>query len=65
MSSLVAAPSEGGDRTAPAAPGRRLPARYTDPLGTLALAALLIGVVFVGRGGSALARTTTVELALI
>jgi O-Antigen ligase len=68
VSSLAAAPSEGGGATTPALPGPGRPSfavRYADPLVTLALAALLVGVAFVGRGGSALARTTTVELILI
>lgn len=68
MSSHVAAPSQHGDgvthASSPAGRHSRA-ARYADPLATVALAALLITTAFVGRGGSALARTTTVELILI
>ncbi len=67
MSSLAAAPrpsegTAGGGRLAGA---RRRLAVHAGPLATLALAALLIAVAFVGRGGSALARTTVVEVGLI
>ncbi len=47
--------------------GSRVPGPLTshaDALVTVMLAALLIAVAFVGRGGSALARTTTVEVGL-
>lgn len=65
MSSLVAAPRPGDGETTsgpPARPHRLAP--HADLLVTLALAALLIAVAFVARGGSALSRTTPVMIAL-
>lgn len=44
--------------------GRRPLASHPDAIVTLALAALLVAVAFVARGGSALARTTTVTIGL-
>lgn len=62
MSSVADAPSaSSGPRFAGA---RRRLASAASPLATLALAGLLILVAFVGRGGAALARVTTVELIL-
>ena len=70
MSSLLAAPRPGEGAAAPepagAAPRSRGPlAAHPDALVTLALAALLVAVAFVARGGSALAPTTTVEIVLV
>lgn len=72
MSSLAAAPSASshprhdgeGTPPGPLARARRPLAAHADLLVTLALAALVILVSFVGRGGAALARITTVELIL-
>jgi hypothetical protein len=67
VSSLVAAPSTGEGapaderERAAAGPRRRLPLPV-DALVALALAALLVAVAFVARGGSVLQRTTTVEI---
>lgn len=70
MSSLLAAPrpGEGGATSEPA--GRasragRLLGAHPDALVTIALAALLIAIAFVARGGSVLAHTTAVEIALV
>lgn len=69
MSSVIAAPSAGEGATASGGAGivsrtrRRLPT-HPDALVALLLAALLIAVAFVARGGSALPGTTTVEIAL-
>ena len=70
MSSLLAAPSSSEGAAAPeptgVPPRARGPlAAHPDALVTLALAALLIAVAFVARGGSALAPTTTVEIVLV
>jgi hypothetical protein len=69
VSSIIVAPSAGADeaaseRTGIVSPVHRRPIRHPDALLTLALAALLIGIGFVGRGGSVLSHTTTVELLL-
>jgi hypothetical protein len=70
VSSLVAAPRSGEGGGPPAglervpASRRRALAAHPDALVTLLLAGLLVAVAFVGRGGSALSRTTTVELGL-
>jgi hypothetical protein len=69
MSSLVAAPRASEDGAAggqahAAAARRRRAAPHPDSLVALLLAALLVAVAFVGRGGSALPRTTAVEIGL-
>lgn len=46
------------------ASGRRRLAPHAGAIATVALAALLVAIAFVARGGAALARVTTVELAL-
>jgi O-Antigen ligase/Tetratricopeptide repeat len=59
VSSLAATPSAKPGGRALGALGA-----HSDALVTIALAALLIAVAFVGRGGSALERTTLVEIAV-
>jgi hypothetical protein len=63
VSSLAAAPSPAGARGQRAAVvGRRLAG--SPALASFAVAALLLAVVFVARGGSALSRTTTVTIGM-
>ncbi len=67
MSSLAAAAepaAEPGRAERAGAAARRPLAAHPDALATLAVAALLIAVAFVARGGSALQRTTLAELGL-
>jgi hypothetical protein len=69
VSSVIAAPNADVDEAASGRAGivppvRRRIAAHPDALVTLALGALLIASAFVGRGGSVLSRTTTVELLL-
>jgi len=67
VSSLAAAPRPDAGAAAGGrlAGTRRRLAAHPEPLVTLALAALLVGVAFAGRGGSALGRATLVEVVLI
>jgi len=63
VSSLAAEPRSGG-AARPAARTHRALAAHPDLCTTLAVAALLIAIAFVARGGAALARTTAVAIAL-
>ncbi|HXE44413.1 MAG TPA: tetratricopeptide repeat protein [Conexibacter sp.] len=70
MSSLLAAPRQGAEGAAAhsaggAPPAGLLRAAHPDALVTLAFGAMLIGIAFVARGGSVLARNTIVEIALV
>lgn len=72
MSSLAAAPDRPGEGDAGREPQRPAAGTRSGPLSaradllvTLALAGLLVAIAFVSRGGSALSRTTTVEIALV
>ena len=63
MSSLAAAPRSGGAARF-AARTRRALASHPDACATLAVAAFLIVIAFIGRGGAVLARTTAVAIVL-
>jgi tetratricopeptide (TPR) repeat protein len=65
VSSLAAAPSRGAAGARRGLAGaRRWTAAHPDTATTAAVAALLVAVAFVARGGAAPPRTTAVELAL-
>lgn len=66
MSSLATAPSQERGGSLPGALGtfRRRLAAHPDTLVTLALAALLVGIAFLARGGAVLSHNTTVAIAL-